>query len=131
MTNDIKDIDPFDPFENPDLKRLELFLYLTPVLGFFPSLWTLYRRQGTPGQKAVSRLSVTLALGWILGYILLGAGADTSESWRLPLLLINSLFTSSYFVVSVWLMFRLSERQPLRLPVISSIANRVFGKYLS
>ena len=131
MTNDIKDIEPFDPFENPDLKRLELFLYLAPVLGFFPSLWTLYRRQGTPGQKAVSRLSVTLALGWILGYILLGAGADTSESWRLPLLLINTLFTSSYFVVSVWLMFRLSERQPLRLPIISSIANRVFGKYLS
>lgn len=124
----MKDIEPFDPFENPDLKRLELFIYLTPVLGFFPSLWTLYRRQGTPGQKAVSRLSVTLALGWVLGYILLGAGADTSESWRLPLLLINSLFTSSYFVVSVWLMFRLSERQSVRLPVISSIANRVFGK---
>lgn len=124
----MKDIEPFDPFENPDLKRLELFIYLTPVLGFFPSLWTLYRRQGTPGKKAVSRLSVTLALGWVLGYILLGAGADTSESWRLPLLLINSLFTSSYFVVSVWLMFRLSERQSVRLPVISSIANRVFGK---
>lgn len=127
----MKDIDPFDPFENPDIKRLELFIYLTPVLGFFPSLWTLYRRQGTVGQKAVSRLSVTLALGWVLGYILMGAGAEVSESWRLPLLLINSLFTSGYFVVSLWLMYRLAQRQPLGLPVISRIANRVVGKHLS
>lgn len=124
----MKDI---DPFENPDLKRLELFLYLTPVVGFFPALWTLYRRQGSQYRQAVSRLSVTLALGWLLGYILLGAGADASESWKLPLLLTNSLLTSGYFVVSVWLMIRLSQHQPLRLPIISRIAERVVRKYLS
>ncbi|MFB2922810.1 MULTISPECIES: hypothetical protein [Aerosakkonema] len=120
-----------DPFENPDLKRVELFIYLTPIIGFFPALWTLYRRQGTRYRQAVSRLSVTLALSWLLGYILLGAGADASESMKLPLLLMNSLLTSSYFVVSVWLMIRFSQRQSLRIPIVSQIADRVVGKYLS
>lgn len=120
-----------DPFENPDLKRLQLFLYLTPVIGFFPALWTLYRRQGTQYQQAVSRLAVTLAFSWLLGYLLLGTGANTSESLRLPFLLMNSLLTSGYFVISLWLMFRLWQRQPMRVPGISRIADRVVRKYLS
>ncbi|MDB9368125.1 hypothetical protein PN456_04005 [Nodularia spumigena CS-586/05] len=40
--------------------KKQLFLYLIPVLGFFPSLWTLYRRQGTREQLVVSRLSLHL-----------------------------------------------------------------------
>ncbi len=126
MTND-KD----DTLENSEIKRLELFLYLTPVVGFFPALWRLYSRRGSREQLAVSRLAVTLAFSWLLGYISLSAGADSSESFRLPLLLVNSLFTSGYFVVSVWLMIRLGQHQPLRLPVLSHLADRVFRKYLS
>jgi len=34
-----------DAFENAQLKRLQLFLYLVPVFGFFPACWTLYRRK--------------------------------------------------------------------------------------
>ena len=60
-----------DPLENSDLNRLQLFIYLVPVVGFFPALWTLYRRHGTREQQAVSRLSVTLAFGWLFAYILL------------------------------------------------------------
>ncbi|MEO0971242.1 MAG: hypothetical protein AAFX80_23750, partial [Cyanobacteria bacterium J06639_18] len=48
-----------------------LLLYLIPVIGFFPSLWTLYRRQGSREKLSISRLSVTLALIWVVGYILL------------------------------------------------------------
>lgn len=125
----MKDFD--DALENPEIKRLELFLYLTPIVGLFPALWTLYRRRGSREQLAVSRLAVTLAFSWLLGYISLGAGADSSESFRLPLLLVNSLFTSGYFVVSVWLMIRLRQRQPLRLPLLSHLADRVVRKYLS
>ncbi|MFB2983127.1 hypothetical protein [Microseira sp. BLCC-F43] len=104
-----------DPFENPDINRLQLYLYLTPGIGFLPALWTLYRRNGSRRQKAVSRLAVSLAFCWLLGYILLGASADASESLKLPLLVMNSLLTSGYFIVSVWLMLRLSQRQPLTL----------------
>jgi hypothetical protein len=120
-----------DPLENQDLKRLQLFVYLIPVLGFLPALWTLYRRQGTREQQAVSRLSVTLALGWLLAYILLLAGAQTSEFWTLRLLFLNSLLTSGYFLVSIGLMARLWRRKSLRLPGISRIAEETVRKHLS
>jgi hypothetical protein len=114
-----------DPFESQDLKRLQLFLYLVPVVGFFPALWTLYRGQGTRQQKNLSRLVVTLALGWLLGYILLGVGANASEALSLPLLITSSLFTSGYFLVNLWLMVQLWRRKVLRLPIVSKLGDRL------
>ncbi|MBD0345105.1 MAG: hypothetical protein ICV63_09855 [Coleofasciculus sp. Co-bin14] len=121
-----------DPLENQHLQRLQLFIYLVPVIGFFPSLWTLYRRQGTREQQAVSRLSVTLALGWLLGYILLlSAGTQASEFWSLRLLFMNTLLTSGYFLVSIGLIVRLWQRKQPRLPGISRFAERTVRKHLS
>jgi hypothetical protein len=120
-----------DPLENSDLNRLQLFVYLVPVLGFFPALWTLYRRQGSREQQAVSRLSVTLAFGWLLGYILLSAGGQASEFWTLRLLFMNTMLTSGYFIVSVGLMVRLWQRKSPRLPGISRIAEGTVRKHLS
>jgi len=120
-----------DPLENRDLKRLQLFVYLIPVIGFFPSLWTLYCRQGTREQQAVSRLSVTLAFSWLLGYILLSTGGQISEFWTLRLLIMNTMLTSGYFVVSVGLMVRLWQRKQPRLPGISRVAEGTVRKHLS
>ena len=110
-----------------------LLLYLIPVIGFFPSLWTLYRRQGDREQQSVSRLSITLALTWALGYILLATGATSSNShlFALRLLILNSFFTSSYFLVSIWLMVRISQNKSKHLPGFSQLAEQVLGKYLS
>lgn len=120
-----------DPLENSDLQRLQLFVYLVPVLGFFPAIWTLYRRQGTREQQAVSRLSVTLAFGWLLGYILLSTGAQTSEFLTLRLLFLNTLLTSGYFLVSIGLMARVWQRKSVRLPGISRVADGTVRKHLS
>ncbi|HBL11240.1 MAG TPA: hypothetical protein DD379_07500 [Cyanobacteria bacterium UBA11162] len=120
-----------DRLENPELHHLQLLLYLLPVIGFFPALWTLYRRQGTREQQVVSRLSVTLAFGWLLGYILLLSGAQLSEFWSLRLLFINTMLTSSYFLVSIGLMVRLWQRKSPRLPWISQIAEGTVRKHLS
>lgn len=114
-----------DPLENQELKHLQLLIYLLPVIGFFPALWTLYRRQGTKQQQTVSRLSVTLACGWLLGYILLLSGAQLSEFWSFRLLFINTMFTSGYFLVCIGLMVRLWQRKSPRLPGISQIAERL------
>lgn len=131
-----------EPRDNPDLKHLQLFFYLIPIIGFFPSLWTLYSRgksfaessdslkpyQGSRSHLAVSRLSVTLAGSWLLGYLLLNVGAETSEFLMLRLLVLNSLLTSGYFLVSIWLMVRLSSRKSLRLPGFSRLADRLLDK---
>ncbi len=123
--------------DNRDLNHLKLFFYLIPIIGFFPSLWTLYHHgnqskgaEGTGGVRelALSRLSVTLSGCWLLGYFLLGIGAE-SEFFKLRFLMLNTLLTSGYFLVSIWLMFRLSSGKSVRLPGFSRLAERV-GKHL-
>ncbi|CBN54872.1 MULTISPECIES: hypothetical protein [Kamptonema] len=120
-----------DPLENSDLNRLQLFVLLTPIVGFFPALWTLYRRQGSPQHRAASRLAIVLALGWLSGHILLETGAISAESWTIPLLLTSSVLTTSYFIVTLGLMIRVWKRQPLWLPGISRVAEQMLGKHLS
>ena len=119
-----------EPLENPDLKRLELFLLVTPILGFFPALWKLYRRKGGPEERSASRLAVTLALIWVLGTILLQASSNAGEFGKISWLLTTSLFSTSYFIVGFGLMVRVWKRQPLWLPGISQIAEKVIGKHL-
>ncbi len=119
------------PLDNPELNRASLFVLMIPVIGFFPALWNLYRRQGSPERKAVSRLAIALAVSWLLGHILLEGAAISAESPTLTMLLMSSLLTTSYFIVSVGLMVRLWKRQPLWLPGISRVAEQVVGKHLS
>lgn len=125
--------------DNRDFNHLKLFFYLIPIIGFFPSLWTLYHHgnqsRGAGEQEckedrqlAISRLSVTLAGCWLLGYFLLGVGAE-SEFFKLRFLMLNTLLTSGYFLVSIWLMFRLSSGKSARLPGFSRLAERL-GKHL-
>lgn len=114
-----------DPFENPAVKQLKLFLYLVPVVGFFPALWSLYYRSGTKQERDLSRVVVTLTLGWLLAYLLLGVGAETVESWSLPLLITSSLLTSGFFLTNVWLMVRLWQRKSVRLPGVSRLGDRL------
>jgi len=113
-----------DPFENADLNRLRLFLYLLPVIGFFPALWTLYQGQSSRQERNLSRQVVTLALVWLAGYVLLGLGTQASESLELPLLITNSLWTSGYFLVHLWMMARLWQRKSLRLPLFDRLSDR-------
>lgn len=118
--------------EQGQLEQLKLSMYLVPVLGFFPALWTLYWRQGSREQQKVSRLSLTLTLCWLLSYSLLWTGAgQTSEFLTLRLLYLNSLLTSGYFLVSLSLMIRLWQGKYPRLPLISPMAERFIGKRLS
>lgn len=120
-----------DPYQEQKLKRLRLFIYLVPVVGFFPALWRLYRQQGDRQEQTTSRLAVTLALSWLLGYCLLWTGASqTSEFMTLRLLFANGMLTSAYFLVCFVLMVRLWRRKSLKVPGFSRIAEGVIRKHL-
>ncbi|MBD3885114.1 hypothetical protein IFO70_25620 [Phormidium tenue FACHB-886] len=114
-----------DRYKDQRLKRLQQFIALIPVLGFFPALWMLYRGTGDPDQRNTSRLAVILATGWIFGYILLGAGAQLFDSASLQLLILASLLTSGYFITNLWLIVRLWLNQSVRLPGFSRLSDRL------
>lgn len=117
---------------DPDaLHRLETFLYLTPVIGVLPSMWAVYRRQRHPRQLAVCRLSIFLAFAWLSTYLSLNIGADLSSASTLGLrlLFLNTLATSGYFTVSLWLMVQLWQKKSLRLPGFSALAERTIGSH--
>ncbi|MDM3861918.1 MAG: hypothetical protein PT118_19255 [Aphanizomenon gracile PMC644.10] len=116
------------PSKDTDISKTQLVLYLIPIVGFFPSLWTLYQGQGSRDQLAISRLSITLALIWMLGYLLLTTGSATNFL-TLRFLILNSFLTSGYFLVSIWLIFRVIQGKSCRLPGFSNLAERVWRKY--
>jgi hypothetical protein len=109
-----------DPFKEQKLNKFQLSIYLLPIVGWLPALWTLYRKQGDREQQSVSRLSVTLTLVWLLAYSLLWLGtAQTSEFLTLRLLYLNGLLTSGYILTCLGLMIRLWQGKSVRLPGIS------------
>lgn len=111
--------------ETDELRHLKLFLYLMPIFGFFPAIWTLYRQTGSRKERELSRFVIKLAIGWLLAYGLLGASVATTENFHLPLLLTASVLTSGYFVVNVWLMVRLWQRKSIALPLVGKVGRLI------
>jgi hypothetical protein len=106
----------------PDaIRHIRLFFYLVPIFGFFPAVWTLYRRAGGRQERALSRFVIKMAMGWLLLYGLMGASAMNAESIPLPLLLSASLMTSGYFGLNLFLMVRLWQRKAISLPLLGKV----------
>ncbi|MCU0536648.1 MAG: hypothetical protein MUD14_22400 [Hydrococcus sp. Prado102] len=112
-----------DPFKEQNLNKLQLSIHLLPIVGWVPALWALYFTKGNREQQAISRLSVTLNLFWLLSYIIFWfSSTQTSEFLTLRLLYINGLFTSGYILTCLWLTIRLWQGKSVRLPGISRVA---------
>ncbi|MGA1475479.1 MAG: hypothetical protein ACO4AI_10015 [Prochlorothrix sp.] len=126
---------PFDPKafeERREQQRLRLFVYLIPVVGFFPALWCVYRKGKGHSrslvnrrERQVSRMAVTLGLGWVMATILVGTGSAIAEVPDLGRLALGSGLTSAYFVVNFWLMLQLWRNQRLWIPGLSEMGDRL------
>lgn len=118
--------DSRDVFENRSIKRLLLFIYLIPIFGVVPAIWTLNRRDSDRKQREVSRVAILVGLVWLLGTFGLTSGVavantEQSQGIGISLLLFNSLLTSGYFLNNFWLMVRVWRRQSLDLPGLKRI----------
>jgi hypothetical protein len=113
----------------PQFNRLRLFIYLIPVFGMAPATWTLLQRTSNRHYRAASRLSVTLGFVWLVGYLMMhGAhplAIEGDSPSQVSQLLFNSLWTSGYFLTTLWLMTRLWKRQSLEVHGISQIAKHL------
>lgn len=107
------------------LETLKLLIYLVPIFGFFPALWSLYMKQGPKREKQVSQTAVTLALAWVVLYMLTAAGSQASDLVSTRLLITSLLATTGYFVTNLWLMVRLLQGGSVRLPGISQLGDRL------
>ncbi|MDR9403618.1 MAG: hypothetical protein RI580_09280 [Halothece sp. Uz-M2-17] len=105
-----------------------LSLYLLPIVGTIPALWTLYKKEDNDRERHLSRLAILLALSWLIAYSLLGIGSNFTPStvWSVRLLYLDGLITSGYFVTCLVLLIRLWRGKPPKLPGISTLANYLF-----
>ena len=103
-------------------QQLQLWIYLLPILGIVPSLWTLYRGKASQQEQKTSRLSLILVLSWLIAYISLSFSANqTSDILAFRLLYTNALVTTGYFLVCIGLMFRLLRGKSPYLPLVSRL----------
>lgn len=86
----------------------QLWIYLLPIAGIIPALWTLSRKTGSVSQQKLSRVAINLLLTWSSAYILLLLSVSrASELLAFRLLYANAVFTTGYFLTCLWLMMRL------------------------
>ena len=100
-------------------RHFQLWIYLLPVVGIVPAIWTLYRPQKNNRanfkedgeQKKASRLSLNLVLIWLISYSSLSIGAaNASDIMSFRLLYANAIVTTTYFVTCTLLMLRLGNK---------------------
>ncbi|QUS59780.1 hypothetical protein IQE94_17365 [Synechocystis sp. PCC 7339] len=106
-----------DRFADTKLMRLQLCLYLLPVVGILPSLWQLRQpnRHGWADDdqhhrqlRRLSHRSLQLTLGWLCLYLLLwGTGQGAGELAAFRLMYLNGLITTGYFLVCLLWMGRI------------------------
>lgn len=106
---------------NSQIERyLKLWLYLLPIVGIIPAMWTLYRGKGNKEQQQASRISIILMLVWLGSYCCLSLGVErASELLAFRLLYTNALITTGYFLTCTLLMLRLGKGNLPTLPKIN------------
>ena len=95
-------------------QHLQLWIYLLPIVGVIPAVWTLARTNNKAinshnseyqsasflrQQQKASRLSINLILIWLSSYTLFTLGAaNVTEIISFRLLYANAIITTGYFV---------------------------------
>ncbi|MEB3225867.1 MAG: hypothetical protein VKJ86_08690 [Synechococcus sp.] len=114
------------------LRQLRLYLYLLPILGFFPALWQLYWRKGDRREQQASRQAIMLMLSWLALYLGLSWGGDhlTGVS-GFRIMFLNGMVTSGYFLGCLFLMVRVWQKSTkINLPGTDSMAHQLEKHFL-
>jgi len=92
--------------------KQKAFMYacLIPVFGSIPALMAAISDRGSKQLKDVAQISLLCVLVWLSGYLFLGDGNQVT------LELSKATLTSGYFVLNIYLMWRLSQGKKVSLP---------------
>ena len=116
------------PSNRPDtVQQLQMLVVLVPILGVAPALWHWWLSPAKGPLRSTSRLAIILGLSWFSLTALLGAGANVhlSQVATLRFWLTSSFVGSGYFLVNLWLMFRVLKQKPVKLPGLSNVSERI------
>ncbi len=109
---------------------LKLWIYLLPIVGVIPAIWTLSRTKNITTtsdtsedfalkdnailrqQQKASRLAINLMVIWLTSYALFSLGAaNVSDIVSFRMLYTNAIITTGYFLTCTWLMSRLGKNK--------------------
>ncbi len=97
-------------------KKSRMYLCLLPVFGIIPSLLNLRNDRTSKELKDTSQVAVLLFLTWLISYATLGSTGQSGEGIQVSLELFKVTLSSTYFVTTIYLMYRLYKGKPLSLP---------------
>ncbi|AFY73435.1 hypothetical protein Syn7502_01343 [Synechococcus sp. PCC 7502] len=91
--------------------RQKVFMYscLVPVFGTLPALMALISSRGSKQLKEIAQVSLILLLIWLSGYTMLGESSQITQG------LSKATLTSTYFVLNLYLMWRLAQGKKISL----------------
>ncbi|MGK7931611.1 MAG: hypothetical protein AB4041_09280 [Microcystaceae cyanobacterium] len=117
MDKPLRSLNENDPLKEAKLNKLQLIMYLLPMVGWVPALVTLSNKNSNTEQRLVSRVSVTLTIAWVVSYGILWLGSlQGSELFTFRLLYFNGLLTSGYILFSLALILRVFQGKLPRWP---------------
>ncbi len=92
--------------------KQKVFMYscLVPVFGAIPALTALISDRSNKQLKDVAKVSIITVLIWLSSYIVFGDSNQIAQE------LSKATLTSGYFVLNVYLMWRLSQGKKVSIP---------------
>lgn len=90
-------------------QKVYMYSCLVPVFGAIPALMALISDRGTKQLKDVAQISLIAVLVWLSGYVSLGDSSQITQE------LSKATLTSAYFVLNIYLMWRLAQGKKVSL----------------
>jgi hypothetical protein len=103
-------------------ERIEMFFCLMPIFGLIPSAIALVRQRSSRKVRDVSQVAIALMLSWAIGYSAMGGVPSEGATLQVTSELIKATFSSGYFALCLYLMYRLYCGQAIALPWIKNIS---------
>ena len=101
-------------------ERVEMFFCLIPVFGLIPSAICLVRQRSSRKMRDVSQVAIALMLTWAIAYGTMGGVPTDGETLQVTGELLKGSFTSGYFALCLYLMYRLYRHQMIALPWVKA-----------
>lgn len=102
-------------------ERIEMFFCLIPVFGLIPATIALVRQRSSRKLRDVSQVAIALMLTWAIAYGALGGVPAEGETLQVTAELIKASFSSGYFAICMYLMYRLYRHQAIALPLLKEV----------